>query len=98
MHGSYYDDRRGCAYGSKASFSLAAGDVITEATVTYGTYICSLSFRTASSTVLGPFKSTRECIHSNTTVNTVTVHMGRLLYITGRSGSWLDAIAFAYSS
>ncbi len=97
-HGSVNDQIRGRERQHGLTVSLNNNEVITEATVTHGEYVCSLMFCTSSSRVFGPYNySYHNCSAKNIDIKKSTVKMGRLLYFIGRDGEWLDTIGFAYN-
>jgi hypothetical protein len=97
QHGYSWDDKRGVdSRTPKINMKLSTDEYIKKVTVTWNEYVCSLTFASASR-VFGPYSSSNlNCLAPSVILN-ATVTMGRLLYITGRCGHWLDAIGFAYT-
>jgi hypothetical protein len=74
---------------------LNLGEDIRSVTVKYSEFVCELIFRKSSGVEVMSRKAENERLDSLKT-SSVTLHMTRLLYFTGRSDDWLDAIGFAY--
>jgi len=68
-----------------------AGEVITNITVGWGKYVCSLTFVSTMRTY-GPYKASA-CQTNITT----SLKVNRLLWLWGWSGYWNDQIGFGYS-
>lgn len=93
---------------SHVNMELQVNEDFVEVTVKWGQYVCSLTFTTSSSRVFGPyFSHISECSSVTSPfsywqvglgiMQTTTVRMKRLMYIDGRCGDFLDAIAFVYA-
>lgn len=96
-YGHHSDEVRGTGTSTiRVNIKLRTNEYIKEVRVAWNEYVCSLTFASASR-VFGPYSSSNQkCLAPKLILN-ATVTMGRLLYITGRCGHWLDAIGFAYT-
>lgn len=82
--------------GKPNTVILDVDESIIEVSVTWAKYICSLSFRTSSQRTFGPY-STQHASCTNEPENSSIVKMSRLLYLGGKSGSWLDSIELVFT-
>lgn len=101
IHGSRCDVKRGGRVSRHDGLNLLTalmlnlGEDTRSVTVKYNEFVCEMIFHKSSGEEVMSRKAENERLGCLKT-SSVTLSMTRLLYFTGRSGDWLDAIGFAY--
>lgn len=97
-YGSQVDTKFSYTAGNATVVTLEPNEVFTKAAVTWSLlYTCSLTLKTSFNKTYNLFDAQNLWCKYATVKTTTVVDMGRLLYIFGRCGNWLDAIGFVYS-